>query len=424
MMKSFGQFSDIDDLEYGTPTVQQQKRMDEELVYFSEDVLDLIIDSGDPPCNCSDETRSELYYLDRVEKDKDLFEKYDKHFSWAFFEYADENDLDHDPEYLREIKRESSNVILRAKFHFNRPRPFQLAAAYGMDLEHLNTESGQTPAYPSGHAAQSRLLARILAEDNPEHEDALMDLADEIALSRELGGVHYPSDNDFGKEVGDMLFDDLRGMVSESTYAKSGLGKWMNQQSAGGGAGWDRYGTDGQKLGKCGDAEEGEPYSACLSKQKADKLGKDGIASFVRRKREAQKKAGDKSKGGEETKGQRPVYVSTGIEEEVPKDMGEYIENMKKKLKAAGIDLRKEIERTRIQDIIGSTATSRLAARGVINIKGGVMKESENEPTDPTLWKKVLDDAKSKFDTFPSAYASAWAAKEYKKRGGGWRETK
>ena len=28
--------------------------------------------------------------------------------------------------------------------------------------------------------------------------------------------------------------------------------------------------------------------------------------------------------------------------------------------------------------------------------------------------------AKKKFKVYPSAYANAWASKEYKKRGGGW----
>ena len=81
-------------------------------------------------------------------------------------------------------------------------------------------------------------------------------------------------------------------ILIEKVFEKSGLGKWFNKESAGGEPGWDRYSTEGKKLGKCGDAEEGDPYSACLSKQKAEKLGKDGIASFVRRKRKAQKKAG------------------------------------------------------------------------------------------------------------------------------------
>lgn len=43
------------------------------------------------------------------------------------------------------------------------------------------------------------------------------------------------------------------------------------------------------------------------------------------------------------------------------------------------------------------------------------------KPTNPALWSKVKAEAKAKFDVYPSAYANAWAAKEYKKRGGGWR---
>jgi hypothetical protein len=93
------------------------------------------------------------------------------------------------------------------------------------------------------------------------------------------------------------------------------LGKWFNKESAGGGPGWDRYNTKGERVGKCGDAEEGAPYSACLSKQKAKKLGKEGISSFVRRKRVAQKKAGRSDKGDVRGKGKKPVYVKTGVTE-------------------------------------------------------------------------------------------------------------
>jgi hypothetical protein len=39
---------------------------------------------------------------------------------------------------------------------------------------------------------------------------------------------------------------------------------------------------------------------------------------------------------------------------------------------------------------------------------------------DPSLWSSVKAAARSKFDVYPSAYANAWAAKEYKKRGGTW----
>ena len=92
------------------------------------------------------------------------------------------------------------------------------------------------------------------------------------------------------------------------------LRKWLGKGKTGStsGGGWDRYSTTGKKLGKCGDAEEGEAYSACLSKEKANKLGPEGRAKFVKRKRAAQKKAGDAKKGGEQSKGQTPVFVKTG----------------------------------------------------------------------------------------------------------------
>ena len=92
------------------------------------------------------------------------------------------------------------------------------------------------------------------------------------------------------------------------------LRKWFGKGKTGSkdGGGWDRYNTQGEKVGKCGDAKEGEPYAACLSQEKAKKLGKDGIAAFVKRKRAAQKKAGDAKKGGEQKKGQKPTFVKTG----------------------------------------------------------------------------------------------------------------
>lgn len=41
-------------------------------------------------------------------------------------------------------------------------------------------------------------------------------------------------------------------------------------------------------------------------------------------------------------------------------------------------------------------------------------------PTDPGKWAAAKAKAKSKFKVYPSAYANAYAAKEYKAMGGGW----
>jgi hypothetical protein len=43
---------------------------------------------------------------------------------------------------------------------------------------------------------------------------------------------------------------------------------------------------------------------------------------------------------------------------------------------------------------------------------------SQNIPTNKELYNRVKAAAKAKFDTWPSAYASAWLVREYKKRGG------
>jgi len=46
----------------------------------------------------------------------------------------------------------------------------------------------------------------------------------------------------------------------------------------------------------------------------------------------------------------------------------------------------------------------------------------ENKPTNPSKWSYYKAQAKKKFDVYPSAYANAWAAKQYKAAGGGWKK--
>ncbi len=45
------------------------------------------------------------------------------------------------------------------------------------------------------------------------------------------------------------------------------------------------------------------------------------------------------------------------------------------------------------------------------------------EPTNKALYNRVKAAAKKKFDVWPSAYASSWVVKEYKKRGGKYKGT-
>jgi hypothetical protein len=59
--------------------------------------------------------------------------------------------------------------------------------------------------------------------------------------------------------------------------------------------------------------------------------------------------------------------------------------------------------------------------------KGGKAKKKSTTPsnvTNPSLYAKVKAEAKRKFKVFPSAYASAWLVRTYKKRGGGYKGAK
>ena len=115
------------------------------------------------------------------------------------------------------------------------------------------------------------------------------------------------------REVITELIDDSR-CIHCGSITNEDLKKWFGKGGAGGTTkgGWDRYGSDGQKLGKCGGGKEGGAYAACLSAEKARKLGADGRASFVNRKRRDQKKAGDSKKGKQRSKGKKPVMSKTG----------------------------------------------------------------------------------------------------------------
>jgi hypothetical protein len=47
-------------------------------------------------------------------------------------------------------------------------------------------------------------------------------------------------------------------------------------------------------------------------------------------------------------------------------------------------------------------------------------KKSGSKPTNPALYARVKAEAKRKFKVFPSAYASGYIVRQYKKRGGGY----
>lgn len=109
----------------------------------------------------------------------------------AFTQYLDHKKLSYDPEELKTIVQDSYPVIMAHKRYYNRPRPAQI----NNNILPQPSETAQTPAYPSGHAFQSYLLAKYLSTQHPFHRFAFYRIADRIARARLSVGLHYPSDN-------------------------------------------------------------------------------------------------------------------------------------------------------------------------------------------------------------------------------------
>ncbi len=105
---------------------------------------------------------------------------------------------------LRAAFHESTYFMLRLKKEFARPRPTQLAP----DLMTVIPVPGHA-AYPSGHSTQMHMFALVLGALDPAHEKEYWAMADEIALRREIAGLHYLSDTQAGVVLARAVFDKL-----------------------------------------------------------------------------------------------------------------------------------------------------------------------------------------------------------------------
>ncbi len=84
-----------------------------------------------------------------------------------------------------------------AKYHYWLLRPSQADPGITLPIGLPNF-----PSYPSNHAAISAGMARILGAQFPAEKRRLDRLADEAALSRVYGGIHYRCDGVAGLELG------------------------------------------------------------------------------------------------------------------------------------------------------------------------------------------------------------------------------
>ena len=168
-----------------------------------------------PPKNNSFETFREIQDLSKI-KDDPKFVKDNDDMIKVFGNFATKNNYKFPEKIIKDMSLDAyDNVIKKLKFHFNRPRPKELAKQYGIKLNDIELESMKTPAYPSGHSAQGRFKAKYLNDLN--NTSRFTALGENISDSRNVAKAHYKSDSDFGKQIGDMLYKHVKENGKEET---------------------------------------------------------------------------------------------------------------------------------------------------------------------------------------------------------------
>ena len=162
-----------------------------------------------PPENSSAITLDEVRYLQAMKVNKKFVEKHDDILK-VFKETLLELELPYIKEEIVPLLKESGKFVMELKYKYNRPRPYQIAEFYGLELNGINMKSMRTPSYPSGHAVQGYITGMHFAKRYPEHYKLFKQIGEDIAQSRLIAKAHYPSDKTFGKKVAEYLFTLLK----------------------------------------------------------------------------------------------------------------------------------------------------------------------------------------------------------------------
>lgn len=161
------------------------------------------------PADDSLKTLSEIKDLHSNPIDVEYAEKYDN-VPGVFKNLFVNRTREYPEKIVNELLENSRPIILKLKNYHDRRRPNVVAKDRGINLSYHKMKSAQTPAFPSGHSTQSKLVALALSDLYPEMRNEFMTAANHISQSRIVARVHYESDKKIGEQLGESLFHHLK----------------------------------------------------------------------------------------------------------------------------------------------------------------------------------------------------------------------
>lgn len=184
-----------------------------------------------PPKNSSPETAKELSALHTYQNQRTPREVQDivtevrtkeTYFAGhSIKEYMDRTQFPATAALLADSIHDLEVIEMQQKEKFDRIRPSFLDTTLTPVIV-----VPEFPAYPSYHATETHFFAYVFAELAPSRRDEFLARAQQIALNREIAGVHYPSDSAAGVLLAQQFFDIMMKNEKFETLLAAAKAEW------------------------------------------------------------------------------------------------------------------------------------------------------------------------------------------------------
>ena len=204
----------LDEITFGNPNIEQLAYIQKEsyLDYLFEELSTYTF-----PKNSSEATKEELNQivdclatLEGKEEYIKRYKTYDAHLKKYFIDGLVKG-LENEDEVkvlVNDIMEDIKPLLVKLKYHFQRPRPNQLAQYYKLKLFPYQSISADSPSFPSGHSFQGRILTEVLGNRYPKTYSFMQKVFKDISYSRLYMGLHYQSDIDVAIFSADRVLAD------------------------------------------------------------------------------------------------------------------------------------------------------------------------------------------------------------------------
>lgn len=183
-----------------------------------------------PPANSSPRTTKEIEYLKtliskRPSKLQEITAEINlPAFRFGKYTYEDLTSSSTKPntsQLLKAAYHDLAIVTFVMKKKFNRVRPSKIDSELGHAIS-----IPEHPAYPSGHATATYVIAYILQELDASRADIYLQDAQRIAINREIAGLHYPSDTAAGQQLARQLVDQFQANPTFKKLLQKAKTEW------------------------------------------------------------------------------------------------------------------------------------------------------------------------------------------------------